>query len=127
MTMVPVRALFLLTMLLVVSACAKDESCTVCDYYTGLSQQVIPQPGSNLGLYFTATKTYLLQESGDGYEVAGWSFKPDAEGRFRDEPDAAGAAAKGYELLEVAIRNDSLFFEVRKQGGFSEIFAGGRI
>lgn len=123
----PARYLLFLASTLLLGSCAKDEACAVCDYYTGLSQQVVPQPGTNLGSYFTATKTYLLQERGDGYEVAGLQFRPDAEGRFLEEPDSASASVKGYIYLEVALRNDSLFFEVRRPGGFNEIFAGRRI
>lgn len=121
------RSIALFAAFLLTVSCAKEDPCTVCGYYTGLSQQVIPQPGTNLGLYFTATKTYLLQEQGKGFEVAGLAFTPDEAGMFRDEPDSATAAVKGYLLFEGAIRNDSLFFEVRRPGGFNEIFAGRRI
>lgn len=121
------RSLALIGILSLLVSCAKEDLCTVCGYYTGLSQQVIPQPGTNLGSYFTATKSYLLQEKGNGFEVAGMAFTPDESGMFRDEPDSIAATAKGYLLFEGAIRNDSLFFEVRRAGGFNEIFAGRRI
>lgn len=119
-TPIPVFILLLLT----VWSCNKGDICRPCGYYTGVSQKVDYLPGTTTGSYTTTTRTHEVWRSGNGYTTAGFYYEPDATGYFTDTTDEAGQAAKGYITLEVILRNDSLYFDIRKPGGLSEIFEG---
>jgi hypothetical protein len=115
---------FLAVLVVSGQSCNKGDICRPCGYYTGVSQKVDYLPGTTTGSYTTTTRTHEVWRSGDGYTTAGFHYKPDADGYFYDAPDEAGQAVKGYLTLEVILRNDSLYFDIRKPGGLSEVFEG---
>lgn len=116
--------LFLIFFIGLSSGCKKDPICRICGYYTGLSQKVDYIPGTTLGSYTTNTVTKQLWESGDGFTASGYYFKPDGNGEYTDFPTEAEQDIKGYVSLEVRVRNDTLWFNVQKPGGLSEVFEG---
>lgn len=119
------RTLLFLTFIIGFSSgCKKDSICRICGYYTGLSQKVDIIPGTTLGSYTTTTVTKQLWKYEDGFTTSGFYFEPDEKGDFTDYPTEAEQDIKGYVSLEVRIRSDTLWFDIQKPGGLSEVFEG---
>jgi hypothetical protein len=116
--------LFFVITLGLFAGCEKEPICRICGYYTGLSQKVDYIPGTTLGSYTTTTVTKELWRFEDGYTTSGFYFEPDEKGEYSDYPTEAEQEVKGYVSLEVKISQDTLWFNLQKPGGLSEIFEG---
>lgn len=122
----PILLLFI-SLMWMNTACNKNEDCTACGFYNGLSQKADFIPGTKTGVYTTTTQTYHLTKQKATYTIEDFRFIPDNEGNYFHITDSTERLILGYDTLTVALKDGMIRFDVRKPEGLYEVFEGKRI